>query len=306
VKRETWNDLNDLDVKCYMMYKRIDAHIHTTFESELLRESAKISGVDYSLEGLEREMEENDVQYAISMGLKSKNYTLLDEEAETPMVNDSFAPGLTGGSIIIVGGINPYKAEESDLAKVEKALSSGQIKGLKIYSGYFHKYAYDDVYKRFYELAAKYNVPVILHTGDTYGKNVKVRFAHPLTMDEVAVDFRDTKFIIAHIGNPWTVDAGEVIYKNDNVYGDLSGLFLGDKDSIDNVDDRDLEDIVKAYRWVHSPDKFLYGSDWPITPMKPYIRLIERMLKEATSPEDYEHHLERVFSSNAKKLFSIE
>ncbi|MCH5374725.1 MAG: amidohydrolase, partial [Planctomycetes bacterium] len=29
------------------------------------------------------------------------------------------------------------------------------------------------------------------------------------------------------MGNPWTVDAAEVIYKNPNVYGDLSGFLVG-------------------------------------------------------------------------------
>ena len=282
------------------MHKIIDAHIHTAFDSALLRESAKISGVDYSLAGLKREMKKNNVQRVVSMGLRSKDHTLLSQEAETPIVDDTL-----DNDVILVGGVNPHKAEQSDLSEVERALSSRKIRGLKIYLGYFHKYAYDDVYKGFYELAAKYDVPVILHTGDNYDKNVKVRFAHPLTIDEVAVDFRDTKFIIAHIGNPWTIDAGEVIYKNDNVYGDLSGLFLGDKDSIENTDGRDLEDILKAYRWVNNPGKFLYGSDWPIAPMEPYISLIERILKEATRPEDYQHHLERIFILNARKLFDL-
>ena len=281
------------------MYKRIDAHVHTTYDSVLLRESARISGVDYSFEGLKREMEENDIQYVVSIGLKSKGYTLLDQEAETPIVDNTL-----DNRVILVGSINPHKVEQHNLSEVERALSTGKIKGLKIYLGYFHRYAYDDVYKRFYELAAKYNVPVILHTGDSFGNDVKVRFAHPLTVDEVAVDFGDTKFILAHIGNPWTIDAGEVIYKNDNVYGDLSGLFLG-RDLTENIQDRDLEDIVRAYRWVRNPIKFLYGSDWPITPMKPYIELVERIIKKATCPEDYEQHLERVFSSNAKALFNL-
>ena len=280
--------------------RKIDAHIHTTFDSLLLMESARISGVDYSLEGLKREMKENDIQYVISIGLKSKGYRLLTQEAETPIVDNTL-----DNNIISVGGINPYKAGQKNLSEVEKALSARRIRGLKVYLGYFHRYVYDDVYKRFYELAAKYDAPVILHTGDNYDKNARVKFAHPLTVDEIAVEFRDTKFVIAHMGNPWTIDAGEVIYKNVNVYGDLSGLFLGNEDSIEDIDDRDLEDIIKAYRWVRNSNKFLYGSDWPIVPMKPYIKLIERILKEATRPEDYEHHLERVFGLNARELFDL-
>lgn len=282
------------------MCKIIDVHIHTCFDSVLLIEGAKISGVDFSLEGLEREMKKNNVQYAVSMGLKSKGRRLLSLDAETPMMNDG-----SNNNVVLVGGINPYKAEQPNISLVEKLLASRKVRGLKIYLGYFDRYAYDDVYKRFYELAAKYRVPVVFHTGDNYDKNAKVKYAHPLTIDEVAVDFRDTSFIISHIGNPWTIDAGEVIYKNDNVYGDLSGIFTGDKNALEDVDDRDLEDTIKMYRWVHNPSKFLYGSDWPVTPMKPYIGLIERILRESTSFSDYVYHLKRVFRLNAETLFNL-
>ena len=282
------------------MLEIIDAHIHTAFDNTMLIESARISGVDYSLAGLRREMEENDIQYAISMGLESSGHTLLSQEAETPMVNH--APD---SNIISVGGINPYRAEQRDLSRAEAALSAGEIKGFKIYLGYFHKYVYDDVYTRFYELAAKYGVPVVLHTGDNYDKNAKIKYSHPLTIDEVAVDFRETRFVIAHMGNPWTIDAGEVIYKNDNVYGELSGLFPGDRDSLEDIEDRDLENIVKSYRWVGDPTKFLYGSDWPIVPMYSYIKLIKRILREACCSSEYEYHLERVFKTNAMCLFNL-
>jgi uncharacterized protein len=30
-------------------------------------------------------------------------------------------------------------------------------------------------------------------------------------------------FVICHLGNPWVTDAMEVIYKNPNVVGDISG-----------------------------------------------------------------------------------
>jgi hypothetical protein len=281
------------------MTKIIDAHIHTAFHSPKLRKGASIGGINYSITGLKREMAENNVQYAVSMGLESSDCALLDPKSETPMVD-----GIHDRYIIPVGGINPYKIDNDSLSRIENMLSAQRIKGLKIYLGYYHKHAYDDAYKKIYDLAAKYRAPVIFHTGDNYDDRAKLKYAHPLTIDEVAVDFRGTRFVIAHIGNPWTIDAAEVIYKNGNVYGDLSGLFLADR--IDIIHDRDIEGIIKAYRWVYDPGKFLYGSDWPLIPMKPYIRIIDRILREATSPEIYDLHFERVFYLNAKELFNLE
>jgi predicted TIM-barrel fold metal-dependent hydrolase len=46
-------------------------------------------------------------------------------------------------------------------------------------------------------------------------------------MDEVAVDHGDVRFVLAHLGNPWLIDAAEVIFKNPNVWADLSGLLVG-------------------------------------------------------------------------------
>lgn len=69
---------------------------------------------------------------------------------------------------------------------------------------------------------------MIIHTGDTYSRTAKVRMAHPLLVDDVAVDYPDVKFVMCHLGNPWFQDAAEVLYKNDNVYADISGLTLGE------------------------------------------------------------------------------
>jgi hypothetical protein len=55
-----------------------------------------------------------------------------------------------------------------------------------------------------------------------------VKFSHPLTIDEVAVDHPDITFVIAHAGNPWIESAAEVAYKNPNVYLDGSAFVIGD------------------------------------------------------------------------------
>ena len=68
-----------------------------------------------------------------------------------------------------------------------------------------------------YELAIEFDVPVMFHSGDTYTPKGKVRFAHPLHIDDVAVDFPDLKIVICHVGNPWIRDCMEVVYKNANV-----------------------------------------------------------------------------------------
>ena len=114
-----------------------------------------------------------------------------------------------------------------DVPRIERGLKSGQYSCIKIYLGYVHQYAYDKNYEPAYQLAEKYHVPVVFHTGDTDSKRAKLKYADPLTVDEVAVDHPNVNFIICHLGSPWFGDCMEVVYKNKNVYTDISGLVLG-------------------------------------------------------------------------------
>jgi predicted TIM-barrel fold metal-dependent hydrolase len=53
----------------------------------------------------------------------------------------------------------------------------------------------------------------MIHCGDTFATNAKLKYAYPLNVDEVATDNPDLKIIICHLGNPWILDCQEVLYK---------------------------------------------------------------------------------------------
>ncbi len=128
-----------------------------------------------------------------------------------------------------VGVADPRRNEPEHLRAVEAQIERHREKlvALKAYLGYLHFGPEDPRYAPYYRLAAKYHLPVIVHTGDNWSTTAKVKYAHPLRMDEVAVDNPDVRFVLAHFGNPWLIDAAEVIFKNPNVWADLSGLFVG-------------------------------------------------------------------------------
>jgi predicted TIM-barrel fold metal-dependent hydrolase len=281
----------------------IDVHIHTAFEDEMARRQAQtLSHVDFSPAGLLAEMAQNNVEQAITIGFETDGGQL-SREADNPV--PPFIPNdpQSAAKLLPVGGINPSRLDAAGLERIEQQLSAGRLKGLKIYLGYYPISPGDDVYRPVYELAAKYSTPVIFHTGDTASADAKVRYAHPLPIDDVAVDHRSVTFVVAHLGNPWTMDAAELLYKNPNVYADLSGFLVGDAAYFENPGSaRGIADAVgrirEAFAWVEDPRKFLYGSDWPLVPMKPYLDFIRRAI-------DPEHH-ELVFYANAKRVFQIE
>lgn len=254
----------------------IDAHLHTNFTGE--REAT--SRIPQSKEQMLKEMKENNVVGAVS---------------HTGEIGGEYYEDLKKHNVVFCFGIG----DSIDPKAVEEGLKSGKYNGIKIYLGYYHRWAYDPVYGPLYQLAEKYDVPVVFHTGDTYGSKAKVKYSDPLTIDEVAVDHPKVRFVIAHCGNPWIISAAEVVYKNPNVYTDLSGIMIGDLSQFpaEDLDTYLIKPIRWMYRYVGNPRKFLYGSDWPLVPMGQYIRVI----RKAIPREDWK----AVFHDNAVELFRM-
>ena len=202
-----------------------------------------------------------------------------------------------------IGLADPHRGDDPEhLRRVEAELSRGLVVALKAYLGYLHFEPTHEDYRRYYELAARYRVPVIFHTGDTYSPQAKLKYAHPLGIDEVAVDHPDTRFVLAHCGNPWLLDAAQVVYKNLNVWADLSGLVVGDESTFSAVEQKDvLSDVAagvrRAFRYAERPNRFVFGSDWPLVPLAPYKQFVASIIPSAWH--------EDVFEGNSRMLFRL-
>lgn len=176
----------------------------------------------------------------------------------------------------VVEGLRWRGEERTDLFHMEERIRDGVVKGIKLYPGY-DKYAINDPsLETVFRIAAKYDVPVMIHCGDTFAKDAKVRQAHPLLVDDVAVDYPDVRFVICHLGNPWFQDTAEVLYKNENVYADISGLVLGD---FTYEFERYLVSRVKdMIMYMGDPGtQLMYGTDWPLVEMAPYVRFLDNL-----------------------------
>lgn len=197
----------------------------------------------------------------------------------------------------VVAGVPWPLLESGELGGLRALLAAGRLRGLKLYPGYEPYALRDPRLRPVYEMAAEHGVPVMIHTGDTYAARARVRYAHPLEADEVAVDHRDTRFVLCHLGNPWFMDAAEVIYKNPNVYGDVSGLTLGEfEPRFERLARGRVNDAV-AY--VNDPDKLLFGTDWPISDVGSYLRF-------AASLEVTDEEREGLMWRNAVRLFRLD
>jgi predicted TIM-barrel fold metal-dependent hydrolase len=115
-------------------------------------------------------------------------------------------------------------------------------------------------------------------------------------LDDVAVDHPEMKIVICHVGNPWIKDCMEVVYKNQNVYADISGLVLGDfTDRFEKYMKTQLEEMIL---YAGEPAYLLFGTDWPISTMGSYVKFMQQL----DLPEEKK---ELIMWKNAAKLFKI-
>ncbi len=280
--------------------KIIDAHLHFSNIESFKRTAEEISFLDYSSKGLDKEFKACDIVVGIAMGLTESSLGgFPDYSSENPMLLDLEAK--LPDNIYCCVGINPLKLEGEDknneLSKIENALKDKKTVGIKIYAGYYPYHVHDKIYEPIYKLAAKYELPVVIHSGDTYSERGLLKYSHPLNVDELAVQHRDVNFIIAHYGDPWIMDTAEIIRKNHNVYADLSGLIVGDEANVKKFSDERLflEHVQRGLVYADRYDKVLFGSDWPLVQIQPFIEFIKKLVPE-------EHH-EEVFYENALKVF---
>ena len=196
----------------------------------------------------------------------------------------------------VVAGISFKHYRERDLRELADFLKAGLVKGLKLYPGYEPFYPHDSRLRVVYDLAEEFDVPVMIHSGDTYSPTGQIKYSHPIEIDEVAVDPPNVKFVICHLGNPWLRDCMEVVYKNKNVHADISGLVLGDFTS--KFERWLRKQIDEVLLHVGDPSYLLYGTDWPLASMESYVELMSRVSLPA-------RHKELILAENAVRLFKL-
>ncbi len=280
--------------------KIIDAHLHMkkneNFDA-LCRQSAHKNDFSHLMECFEQAKIAGCV--VMGTGLPQGNPTLpglfdLGGPADMRAYQYPASVGFCVG--VDPEGLRPDKLPKT-LAAYREAIACKSCVGFKIYLGYRPFYADDSLYHPVYELAAQHDLTVAFHTGDTANPAGRLKFSHPLTVDEVAVRYPQLRLVLCHFGNPWMLDAAEVAKKNPNVYVDLSGLAVGIPDA------GAFRERYKAYvgqleGWLHYLDRWdrvLYGSDWPLVNLSAYIALIQSFVPES--------EWERVFYKNALSAY---
>ncbi len=76
-----------------------------------------------------------------------------------------------------------------------------------------------------YRAAEEHGRPVMIHTGTSIFPGARNRFADPMPVDDVAVDFPRLKILLAHAGRPLFMETAVfLVRRHPNVHLDLSGI----------------------------------------------------------------------------------
>lgn len=157
--------------------------------------------------------------------------------------------------LIAVGGIRPdHPDPEREVVHLIEDLG---IRGLKLHPPHqlFRPNAYVDGelpgLRTLYDACSRHHLPVIVHTGTSIFPRARNRFADPLAVDDIAVDFPDLTIVLAHGGRPiWMETAVFLARRFPNVWLEVSGT----------PPSRLLEYFPQLARIA---DKVLFGTDWP-------------------------------------------
>lgn len=265
--------------------KKIDAHCHFDPGHIQPDEQPYISGngLDYTEQGLLRDMTRVGISRSLLISTRiGRNEAVAALSRKYP---DRFSAVATlrGGSRNLRGSIQ----------SVARGLREKNFVGLKFYLGYepivAHSLKWDPVYR----LAIKFDVPVIFHTGDTLGSRAYLKYSHPLLVDQIAVKYPNLKIVIAHLGNPWVMDAAEVVYKNPNVYADLSAFYVGRERP-----DKYMRQRINQALAYCGTKKIIFGTDYPLVRQGDYCRFVESL--DLTVEQ-----LKGIYYETAAKLFKL-
>ncbi|KMK66556.1 amidohydrolase family protein [Puniceibacterium sp. IMCC21224] len=164
--------------------------------------------------------------------------------------------------LIPFASIDPWKGKMA-VREARRLVRDYGVRGFKFHPTMQGFYPNDRMAYPLYEAIQDEGALALFHTGQTGvgsgmrgGMGMRLKYSHPMAIDDVAVDFPDLGIVMAHPSFPWQEEALSVAQHKPNVYIDLSGW-----------SPKYFPEILIRYSNTLLKKKMLFGSDWPaITP----------------------------------------
>lgn len=192
--------------------------------------------------------------------------------------------------LIPFASIDPAKGR-SGARRVHRLVSEYGVRGFKFHPSLQEFYPDDRSAYVLYEAIEEAGAIALFHTGQTGigagapgGGGVRLKYSHPMHVDDVAVDFPGMPIVLAHPSFPWQDEALSVATHKPQVYIDLSGW-----------SPKYFPPQLVHYANSLLRNKVLFGSDYPmITPDRWLADFGELDIKPDVRPKILKHNAARL------------
>lgn len=240
----------------------IDIHIHVQPLEMLNSEAAEAFGAHHADFSAIRDIVADPskfLKYLDRVGVEKAvliNYVSPNVMGFTAEVNDWVAQYARHAPdrFIPCGSVHPRFTKDC-AAEVNRIADLG-IRMLKVHPP--HQLLYPNAYRddlpqqaQIYERAQELGLPVMFHTGTSIFPKARNKFAQPIYIDDLLVDFPKLKIILAHGGRPlWMDEALFLLRRSKNVFLDISSI--------------PPQSLLEYFpRLDQLADQTMFGSDWP-------------------------------------------
>ena len=167
----------------------------------------------------------------------------------------AYAPG----RFIGFASVDPRRKDARD--SLVRAFEDLKLSGLKLNLSHLHMTPDDERLKPLLETCLQYDKPVTFHAGYSWEPDSPSKYSRPILFEDIACDYPDLRFCLAHLGFPWIYETIMMLMKYPNVYADTATVFM---DSPRNYY-RQIFMTNFAEGWTQNcfQDKIMYGSNTP-------------------------------------------
>jgi predicted TIM-barrel fold metal-dependent hydrolase len=195
--------------------------------------------------------------------------------------------------LIPFGSVDPWRGKAA-VKQARTLIETYGVRGFKFHPSVQAFHPNDPFVYPLYEVLAEHRVIALFHTGQTGigagvrgGGGIRLKYANPMAVDDVAASFPDLPIILAHPSFPWQDEALAVATHKPGVYIDLSGW-----------SPKYFPPQLVQYANTLLKDKVLFGSDFPVITPDRWLADFEKLdIKPEVRP--------MILKDNAVRLFGL-
>ncbi|MFF0390862.1 amidohydrolase family protein [Kitasatospora sp. NPDC004615] len=212
-----------------------------------------------------------------------------------PVPNEEIAEAAAANADVLIpfASIDPFRGK-AGVRQARRLVEEYGVKGFKFHPSIQAFFPNDRLAYPLYELIEETGTVALFHTGQTGigagvpgGGGIRLKYANPMHVDDVAADFPHLKIILAHPSFPWQDEALAVATHKPGVHIDLSGW-----------SPKYFPPQLVQYANTLLKDKVLFGSDYPVlTPDRWLADFAKLPIKDEVRP--------KILKDNAARLLGL-